>query len=171
MKFRDLSELPKGRLTHDEAVSIAQAFAAACFETIGVFRAAMGDFALEGRYWYAGGKPVTKLDEVALGDLMAHFVLTEAPATPDALYRHVTARGVPLDPNGFAALPLCVRTAYEVFCRSLPPLAGEAARAEAEERAAAAAAQPRPPGKRFQRIWDQPKPDAKITDRDGGLYS
>ncbi len=171
MKYRDLSELPKGSLSHDEATSIAQAMAAGAFETIGVYRTPMGNFELEGRYWYAGGHPVKKLDEPGLWNMMSHFVLTETPASAEALYRHVTARGVPLDPQGFETLPLCVKTAFEVFVRSLPPLAGEAARAEAERRAAEEAARPRPEGKRFKRIWDQPKANAKITDRDEDVYA
>ncbi len=166
MTYRDLSELPRGSLTHDEAVSIAQAMAAGAFETIGVFRSAMGDFSLDGRYWYAGGVAVKGLDEPAFWSTLAHFVLTESPASAEALYRHVTARGVPLDPSGYFELPLCIRTAYEVFVRSLPPLAGEAARAEAERRAAEEAARPKPEGRRHKRIWDQPKPNARIWDPD-----
>ena len=166
MTYRDLSELPKGSLTHDEAVSIAQAMAAGAFETIGVFRSAMGDFSLEGRYWYAGGVAVKGLDEPQFWNMLAHFVLTESPPSAEALYRHVTARGVPLDPLGYFDLPLCIRTAFEVFVRSLPPLAGEAARADAARRAAEEAAKPKPAGRRFKTIFDQPRPDAKIWDPD-----
>ena len=50
--------------------------------------------------------------------------------------------------------------------RALAPRAGEAARAEAERRAAEEAARPKPAGRRLPTIFDQPRPDAKIWDAD-----
>ncbi len=161
--FRDLSGLPHGELTEDEAIAIADAAGGGVFHVLAVFKQTMPDMGLDDCCWYAGGRPCKGLTNAQAIRLMAEFVLADPSAPPEAVYRHMAARGVPFDPAGFHALPLAVRLAYEMFVVTLPRVAGEAVRAAAARRAAEEAAKPQPEGRRYPRITDPaPRYDRKI---------
>lgn len=68
-------------------------------------------------------------------DVLAPFVRANPKAPTEALFRHAAARGVHMaDPNGWAALPVGQRAAYEVFALALLCLDGLADGEERRER-------------------------------------